>query len=326
MKTGFDILDGTLVAADPAAACIRVYSEIDATERQELIDTLDLDQPTLESILDPDEVPRIEITPQHVLIIWKRPDNVSFEQLLKFEVSSFGIVLEATRATVISAGHAVTIGPRTFPKMHSLNELVLRLLFRTTQDYLGHLKAIKMIAHDLQNKVSRSMGNTFLLQMFNLGESLVYYYNALEANSTVLTKLHSMASDRLHFSRDDLDLLEDLIIENQQACKQANIYTTVLSGLMDARGSIVNNNMNMLLKNLTIINVVFMPLNLLASVGGMSEFSMMTSGVDWRITYAAFMVAMGLLGWATWVMLPRFLDRGFEEAGTRRGSKVRRKR
>jgi magnesium transporter len=326
MKAGFDIVEGTLVAADASTACIRVYSEIDAVERQELIDTLDLDPPTLESILDPDEVPRIEITPQHVLIIWKRPDNVSFEQLLKFEVSSFGIVLEATRATVISAGHAVTIGPRTFPKMHALNELVLRLLFRTTQDYLGHLKAIKMIAHDLQNKVSRSMGNTFLLQMFNLGESLVYYYNALEANATVLTKLHSMASERLHFSRDDLDLLEDLIIENQQACKQANIYTTVLSGLMDARGSIVNNNMNMLLKNLTIINVVFMPLNLLASVGGMSEFSMMTSGVDWRITYAAFMVAMGLLGWATWVMLPRFLDRGFEEAGTRRGSKARRKR
>jgi magnesium transporter len=78
---------------------------------------------------------------------------------------------------------------------------------------------------------------------------------------------------------------------------------------MDARGTIVNNNVNVLLKNLTLINVIFLPLTLIASIGGMSEFGMMTQGVDWRISYALLVGGMALLGWATWVALVRILDK-----------------
>jgi magnesium transporter len=74
---------------------------------------------------------------------------------------------------------------------------------------------------------------------------------------------------------------------------------------MDARGNLVNNNMNTLLKNLTLINVVFLPLNLIASIGGMSEFSMMTQGIDWRISYALLGVVMLLIGWLTAIVLKR---------------------
>jgi Mg2+ and Co2+ transporter CorA len=48
------------------------------------------------------------------------------------------------------------------------------------------------------------------------------------------------------------------------------------SGFDGCAANFVNNNMNVLLKNLTIINVIFLPLNLIAGIGGMSEFSMMT--------------------------------------------------
>jgi len=57
--------------------------------------------------------------------------------------------------------------------------------------------------------------------------------------------------------------------------------------------------MNVLLKKLTIINVVFLPLNLIASIGGMSEFSMFTQKYDWRISYSFFFLAMILIGWLT---------------------------
>jgi magnesium transporter len=124
----------------------------------------------------------------------------------------------------------------------------------------------------------------------------------------VLTKLHA-AADRLKLTADQIELFDDVIIENQQASKQAGIYSTVLSGLMDARGTIVNNNMNVLLKNLTLINVVFLPLNLIASMGGMSEFSAITKSLDWRISYGLFSLAMILLGWAIWWWLKKILDR-----------------
>jgi len=70
----------------------------------------------------------------------------------------------------------------------------------------------------------------------------------------------------------------------------------VFAGLMDARGNLANNAMNETLRKLTLINVVFLPLNLIASIGGMSEFSMMTAGVPWWLAYAVLVLTMMLLG------------------------------
>jgi magnesium transporter len=58
---------------------------------------------------------------------------------------------------------------------------------------------------------------------------------------------------------------------------------------------------------LTTISVVFVPLNIIAGIGGMSEFSMMTQGVPWPVSYGAFIVAMGLFAWCTYVSL-RWLE------------------
>ena len=133
----------------------------------------------------------------------------------------------------------------------------------------------------------------------------------------VLARLRSMPRGRAW--RRNCALLDDLIIENNQCYRQAEIYSTVFSGLMDARGNLVNNNMNILLKNLTLINVVFLPLNLIASVGGMSEFSMMTHGIDWRISYTLFFLAMIAIGWLTSRLLRRV------DFGAMSGPSVRKK-
>ena len=97
--------------------------------------------------------------------------------------------------------------------------------------------------------------------------------------------------------------MDDLAIENAQCLEQAQVYANVFTGLMNARASIVNNNLNVLMKRLTVINVVFMPLNVLAGIGGMSEFSMMTKNYPWPIAYAAFMLGLTLIGLVTYYIL-----------------------
>lgn len=318
MKMGYEIHQGGLVPTDAEDPTILVYDQPSAQEKQELLETLDFDRQTLESILDPDEISRVEITPDRVLIIWKRPDSISYQEQMGFEVSSFGTVLRQDKATLIFAEKMIPLEEREFQRVNSLPNLVLRLLLHTIHHYLGHLKAIKLISREIQSKLSTSMGNRYLLQMFRLGEDLVYYLNALEANAAVLGRLRASA-ERMGFSKEDIDLLDDLTIENQQACKQASIYTTVLSGLMDARGTIINNNMNVLLKNLTLINVVFLPLNLIAGIGGMSEFSMMAQGTDWRIAYAVLSLAMVTLGFMTWLVLVKVMDKRSGRPGKVRG-------
>jgi magnesium transporter len=77
--------------------------------------------------------------------------------------------------------------------------------------------------------------------------------------------------------------------------------------LMDATVGFINNNQNKNVKRLTVLSVVFMPLNVLAGIGGMSEFSMMTQGVSWPVSYGLFTVALGIVGWLTYLLL-RFFE------------------
>lgn len=84
-------------------------------------------------------------------------------------------------------------------------------------------------------------------------------------------------------------------------------HTTFLFGkinfLMDATVGFININQNKVIKRLTVLSVVFMPLNVLAGIGGMSEFSMMTQGIPWPLAYTLFTAGLFLVGWLTYVFL-----------------------
>src|SRR5574344_660637 len=303
MISFYEIHEGTLVNSDKDSATITIYTSQDESEKQKIMNSLDITKHDIESALDPEEISRIEFTSEHTYIIWKQPNNVSFEQNLKFEVSSVGIFLNKNKLTIISNENIIHLSNVDFKKLISTNDFVLKFLLYTIRHFFSHLKAIKQISSELQIKLNTSMGNNYLLQMFALGESLIYYLNALESNLSVLTKLRG-TPDKIKLSQDDIELLDDIIIEQQQCNRQTQIYSSVLSGLMDARGNIINNNMNLLLRNLTVINIVFLPLTLLTGILGMSEYTIITGGEqNWKISYSIFMIAIIIIGWITWILI-----------------------
>jgi len=153
------------------------------------------------------------------------------------------------------------------------------------------------------------MENRYLLNMFSLQKSLVYYFNGISYNATLFEKLKLNAA-KLGFTHEELEILDDIIIENNQCLKEAEVYTSILSSLMDARASIVNNNLSILIKRLTIINIVFLPITFIASVGGMSEYTALTEGLPMGLSYLIFILAMGLVAWVTYIIVKRL---GFEE-------------
>jgi len=77
--------------------------------------------------------------------------------------------------------------------------------------------------------------------------------------------------------------------------------------LMDATVGFININQNKVIQRLTVLSVVFMPLNVLAGIGGMSEFSMMTQGIPWEVSYGLFTIGLVLVGWLTYVFL-KFIE------------------
>jgi magnesium transporter len=74
----------------------------------------------------------------------------------------------------------------------------------------------------------------------------------------------------MKMAEDDRDIFEEVVIENKQAIEMANIYTSILSGMMDAFASIISNNLNVIIKLLTTVTIILMIPTLVASIYGMN--------------------------------------------------------
>jgi len=256
LKT-FDIIDGKVQAAEGGDCRILAFYNPDEQEKRYLTVDLKIDEHTLNSSLDPDELARLEFEPDHLAMIYKRPKNYSAEDFLLFRVTSIGLFVFSDRIVIVSSEELPIFDDKRFNKVTSLKDVMLKILFRSVFHYLDHLKIINMISEDLEDKINQSMENRYLINLFTLEKSLVYYLNAINGNSNLLQKLKNYAS-KIGFTQEEEELLEDLIIENSQCYKQSEIYSNILSGLMDARASIVSNNLNVLMKTLNIITIGIM--------------------------------------------------------------------
>jgi magnesium transporter len=75
---------------------------------------------------------------------------------------------------------------------------------------------------------------------------------------------------------------------------------------MDATIGFININQNKRVNQLTVFSFVFMPINIFAGVGSMSEFSMMTDGIPWPMAYGGFLLGSAFIGLITYVLLKHF--------------------
>jgi magnesium transporter len=177
---------------------------------------------------------------------------------------------------------------RQFTKVQSLHDIILKLMRRAIFHYEAHLRTINMISGELEHEVNTAMTNKHLLDLFTLEKSLVYYLNAINSNGKVIDRLRGNAA-KIGFSAENLEFLDDMAIENNQCYELAEIYSHVLSSLMDARVSVVSNNLNLLMKTLTLVMIAIMVPTLVVSV-----FSMNVSLPIQQQHPVAFWAIMGL--------------------------------
>jgi len=284
---------------------IFLFVEPTNEEKAQLTSRFKIDEHNLASSMDPNELPRLELEEDHLALIYKAPKSYTAADNFLFRINSLGLFLYQDKLVIVAPPDFSELQGRAFTKVQNLPMLFLRMLSFCISHFISHLQVINEIASELEGKILKSMENRHLLLMFTIEKSLVYYINAISANGRVVERLKANAKNAQTggLSPEMLEYVDDLAIENAQCLEQAQVYANVFTGLMNARASIVNNNLNVLMKSLTVINVVFMPLNVLAGVGGMSEFSMMTKNIPWPIAYSAFMLGLTLLGWVTYCIL-----------------------
>ena len=307
------ITSGKLVECGADECTIRVYVNPGADERKDLVTRFGLDEHTLGSTLDPDELARTELEPEHLAIIFKRPREYAAAEHLTFKVTSFGLFLFRDHLIIILPDEMPIFDGRPFANLQTIQELVLKILSRTVQHFTGHLKVINTIAGEIEERIEQSVENSSLLQLFALEKSLVYYVNAIHSNGGVIERLKNNAQNpvTVGFHPQDVEFIDDLLIENRQCYELAMIYSNILSGLMDARASVISNNLNVMMKNLNALVIAVAIPSFFAGVGGMSEFTAMVGLQGHMVTgYALFVLSMVLVGIVSFFTIRR-LERTF---------------
>lgn len=144
----------------------------------------------------------------------------------------------------------------------------LQILFVISSYYLRYLKQINKKTDEIEREIHESMKNKELYAFLALEKSLVYFTTSLKSNKIVLEKI--LRLNYLKMYEEDKDLLEDAMIENTQAIEMAEVYSSILSGMMDAFASVISNNLNIVMKFLTSITIILALPTMVASFYGMN--------------------------------------------------------
>jgi magnesium transporter len=269
MLQRMEMVNGKLTQTEDGTGSVYVYVSPDEQERKHLVEALKLDEHTLASALDPDELARLEFEPEHTAIIFKRPRNYSSEDRFVFKVASTGLFLFADKLIIVLGDNVPLFQGKQFAKVSSLQEIMLKMIYSSIFHFVEHLKVINAVSDSLEEQINTSMQNKYLLNLFSLEKSLVYYLNGLNSNAKLIERLRNNAA-KIGISGESLEFVDDMLIENSQCYEQAEIYSNILASMMDARVSIVSNNLNWLMKTLTIITIAIMLPTLVVSVFSMN--------------------------------------------------------
>jgi len=145
--------------------------------------------------------------------------------------------------------------------------MVFRFFLSSAVWYLELLEQIKLRIGQAKHELDvKDVDNKDIISLSRLQDCLTYFMTSMRGNETLLAKLRF----KLKVREKDKELIEDTIIEMQQARESAVIYNNILDGTMDTYASIINNNMNTTVRTLTAISIIPMFPTLVASIYGMN--------------------------------------------------------
>ena len=152
-------------------------------------------------------------------------------------------------------------------------DMIFRLFLSSAVWYLKRLKQISMLVDKAKRNLDKEVNNESLIGLSRLQDSLTYFQTSIRGNETLLSKLKF----KLQIDELDADLIEDVNIEMTQARETTSIYSNILESTMDTYQSIINNNMNTVMRTLTSVTIIMMIPTLITSMFGMNLINGMES-------------------------------------------------
>jgi len=226
----------------------------------------------LHAAMDRDERPRIEVDDACRLLILRIPHQDDTSDT-PYVTVALALILTPTHIVTVCSlesmlWNELLASRHRLPSPADRVSFLSALFLHVARQYLGLIRKIKDQADAAEQAIHGSMRNEMLIRMLNLEKCLVFFTTSLRANEPLWDRFRRIHGREL--TEDERDLIDDVKIEFRQAQELADIYSNILSGMMDAFASVIANNLNVVMKFLTLITIILMLPTLIASIYGMN--------------------------------------------------------
>jgi magnesium transporter len=281
-----------------------------------LIEMFGLHPLAVEDCLDDEQIPKIEDYPTHAFILFNRIEyqqkNLVISELDIFvgdkflvTVSRHGLMQRSLMRDVERFIDLDIKNCRLGPAFlaHALLDHVVDEMF----DVIEKLEDEVGLAEDV---ILSDIDHFSPARLLELRRDLTALRKALFHEREILIKICRYDSNFI--PEKAILLYRDIYDHLAKFFELTETDREIIASLMEMYLSMLNNEMakaanntNAIVRRLTFITTIFMPLTLLAGIGGMSEWSMMTGPENWRVSYPIFLGAMVAIGILSYLLLKR---------------------
>nr|WP_256438883.1 magnesium transporter CorA family protein [Synechococcus sp. CCY 9618] len=302
------------------------YSKATKEELTGLVGLLGLNSLSIEDCLDENQIPKMEDFPGNTFILF----NAFEYDHGVLEVGEINLFIGEN--FLVSISH---INSRKRPYLEGIQRIVeknleaarqgpsqvmyLILDFVVDQKFVA-IEALEDELDDVEGALISDPASFKPAELIRFRRYLLGLRKSLFHEREILSKI--CRRDCPFISEESIYHYRDIYDHLVRFFELTESYRDIVTSLMEMYLSMLNNEMaraanetNITVRRLTLITTIFMPMTLLAGIGGMSEWSMITGPRNWRISYPAFMLGMIFVGFASYFFLSR-LDR--KRTGSRR--------
>lgn len=271
-------------------------------DRQELEERFNIPDYFFPDISDTDERARYEYDDGWTLIILRIPYVKEVRSRTPYTTVPLGIIHKRdVTITVCYYETNMMIDFVSFQQKRGAGfadyvDMTFRLFLSSAVWYLKRLKQINTLIEKAKRNLDRGVNNESLIGLSRLQDSLTYFITSIRGNENLLAKLKF----KLQVDELDADLIEDVNIEMSQAREITSIYSDILESTMDTYSSIINNNMNNVMRTLTSVTIIMMFPTLVASLFGMNLINGMENN-SWGFVIA--LVISVIISACSWSIL-----------------------
>lgn len=269
-------------------------------DQQELEERFQIPDYFLQDVSDTDERARYEYDDGWMLIILRIPYVKEIRSRTPYTTVPLGIIHK--RDVTITVCYYETNMMIDFVSYQQKRgsgftdyvDLTFRLFLSSAVWYLKRLKQINTLIEKAKHNLDHEVNNESLIGLSRLQDSLTYFITSIRGNENLLAKLKF----KLQVDELDADLIEDVNIEMTQARETTSIYANILESTMDTYSSIINNNVNTVMKTLTSVSILMMSTTLVASLYGMNVINGMETYKYGFIVAFGISILVAVVSWA----------------------------